>query len=117
MIIRKPLTDDDIRNAFLHAVQRMSGARNRWKERAAKGLTETQLIEALHYELGISGGSTFLHKCPDVWYKGAGLKIWASWESISPYRMSPILQGQKTVNMARAVFGIKDPSDKQISLF
>lgn len=117
MINRKPLTDEDIRNAFLRAVQTMNGAETRWKERTEKGLTESQLIEALHYELGIGGGCSSYNNRPNVHYKGAGLKIWAIWESISPYTVPPTLQGQQTINMARTVFGIKDPSDKQISLF
>ncbi len=115
--MKKSLTQNDIREAFIHATTNTSGARDRWKERAQTGLTEAQLTEALRYELGIWGGSSSTETCPDVQFQSAGFKIWASWESMNYYNVPPVLQGQQTINMARTVFGIKDPSDKQISLF
>lgn len=48
-------------------------------------------------------------------YQGSGLKIWAD-RGIGSYTRKPILAGAATVAMARMVYGIRDPNDKQMSL-
>lgn len=94
----------------------VAGAVNRWKERAAKGMSDAELAAALAYEIGIFGGSGG----PDglcLTYQAAGLKIWISWEIQNTHEQSPIFQGAGTVAMARIVYGIRDPADKQLALF
>ncbi len=110
------MTNDDKKKAFIRAVNNMQDAENRWKERAEIGLTDEQLSQALRYELGIAGGSGG-RDALSIAYEGSGLKIWAGWQNINPYMDQPIFEGQKTVKMARIVFGIADPSDKQMALF
>lgn len=52
-----------------------------------------------------------------VEYQGAGLKIWASWESFNHCSTNPIFEDAQTMAYARKVFGIPNPDEKQMSLF
>ena len=112
--VTPPLTRDEIEFAFRRATTGMSGGKERWAERAARGMTDCELAEALQYEIGIFGG-----QCGPgmigLAYQGSGLKIWAD-RGIGSYRLRPILAGAATVATDRAVYGIKDPSDRQMSL-
>lgn len=112
----KPLTEDDKQEAAIRAMTSFSDAKKRWQERAKTGLNDIDLSDAIRYELGIAGYSG----CRDglkVSYSGAGLKIWASWDGVNTYEQKPIFQGKQTIAMARLVFNIPNPEDKQISLF
>ena len=110
------LTEDDKRKGFLRATGGFSGAKARWAERAARGLSDADLAEALAFELGIFGGS-----CgpDDLWltFQGAGLKIWISWESQNHYTARPTFEGKTTIAMARIAYGVKDPAERQLALF
>ncbi len=110
------MTNGDKKKAFIRATHNMQDAEKRWKERTKTGLTDEQLSQALRYELGIAGGSGSRDTL-SIAYEGSGLKIWAGWKSINPYMEQPIFEGQQTINMARMVFGIIDPNDKQMTLF
>ncbi len=114
--ISRILSGEDRETAFIRAVTNMSGAKQRWKERAETGLSEEQLSEALHYELGIAGGNS-CHNSINIAYKGAGLKIWASLQSVNPCIDAPIFEGKQTIAMAREIFEIVDPADRQMNLF
>ncbi len=109
------LTEDDKRKGFLRATGSFSGAKVRWAERADRGLSDADLAKALAYEMGIFGGS-----CgpDDLWltFQGAGLKVWISWESQNHYTARPCFEGKTTIAMARLVYGIKDPADRQLAL-
>jgi hypothetical protein len=94
----------------------MCGAADRWKQRAGTGMTDEQLAEALKYELGIFGGSSSRGNCPDLMFQGSGLKIWANWEIVNHVTTSPTLQGASTIAMAREVYGIRHPDDRQLAL-
>jgi hypothetical protein len=112
----RELSTQDKYEAFMRAVHSFANAKERWQQRAASGLTDDELKEALRYELGIAGGSS----CSDsikVEYQGAGLKIWASWDSFNHYGTKPIFEGADTIAFAREVFGISNPDDEQLSLF
>lgn len=113
----RPLTREDKQSAFIAATSRYAEAYKRWAERAATGLSDVELIDALKYELGIAGGSSGYRDCPCIHYQGAGLKIWASWESFTPQRCEPIFKGNATIRMARDVYSIKHPDDAQLDLF
>lgn len=113
----KPLTREDKQNAFVSATTSYTEAHKRWAERATSGMTDDALIEALKYELGIAGGSSGHRDCPCIHYQGAGLKVWARWESFIPQQTEPIYKGKATVQMAREIYGIKEPSDMQLALF
>jgi hypothetical protein len=56
-VAARELTEADRIAGFMKATGGMSGACDRWKERAATGLSDAELAEALRYELGIMGGS------------------------------------------------------------
>lgn len=108
------LTEDDKRKSFLRATGGFCGARTRWAEHAERGMRDDELAEALASELGIFGGS-----CGpgDLTYQGAGLKIWISWENQSHVTARPTFAGKTTIEMARFVYGIKDPASRQLALF
>ncbi len=110
------LSPSDIQSAFLRAVTSMQGAPERWEQRAEAGLTDDELQDALKYELGIAGGSS----CRDsisVAYQGAGLKIWASRDYANSCLDEPVLQDRQTMAIARHVFSIANPDDRQMALF
>ena len=101
---------------FRAATCGMAGAAARWRERAAKGMSDDELAKALASEIGIYGGRS----SPDgisLTYQGAGLKIWNSWEIENTHEQPPTFQGRATMAMAREVYWIKDPADSQLALF
>jgi hypothetical protein len=101
---------------FRAATCGMAGAAARWRERAAKGMSDDELAKALASEIGIFGGRS----SPDgisLTYQGAGLKIWNSWEIENTHEQPPTFQGRATMAMAREVYRIKDPADSQLALF
>lgn len=113
--MRKLAREEKI-EAFKRATGGFSDHSKRWSKYAKKGLTDEQLTDALKYEIGIFGGSGG----PDmisITYQGAGLKIWASWETHNHVQDVPLFQGKQTLEMARHVYGICDPSDMQMALF
>ena len=79
-------------------------------------ISDAELAEALAFELGIFGGRCGPGEL-SLTYQGAGLKIWISWEIQNHVTTRPTFEGKATVAMARLVYGIKDPADKQLALF
>jgi len=112
----RPLTHDEKLWVFRKATNGFAGSNERWIERAVRGMTDDELAEALAFELGIMGGSCG-PDCISIAFQGAGLKIWASWSHPNIVRDTPIFAGKATIAMAREVYGIPDPSDRQITLF
>jgi hypothetical protein len=113
---RTPLTEADLLECFMRATNNIEGCRVRWCERYETGLTDAQLEEAVKYELySLGGGST---TAPGLWYwyNVSGLKIWASRDNCGG-QGKPTWEGSATVQMARKVYQIKDPSEAQMSLF
>ena len=94
----------------------MQGASDRWAQRAARGLSDEQVAEALRFELGIYGGFSGPNSL-SVTYQGAGLKIWASWETHNTVTDAPVFKAAVTIATARQVYGIRNPEDKQLALF
>ena len=72
----KPLSQEDIRIAFMRAVHSMAGAKARWEHYTQVGLNDAELNKALQHELGIFGGSSG-QDIISIAYQGSGLKIWA----------------------------------------
>ncbi len=112
----RPLTEADKREGFIRATGGFSGAKARWAERAARGLSDAELADALAYELGIFGGSCGPGML-SLTFQGAGLKVWISWEIQNYVTSKPTFEGKSTIAMARYIYGIKDPADKQLTLF
>lgn len=112
----KPLTEADRIAGFRRATCSMAGAQERWRERARTGLSGLELADALSYELGIFGGCGG-PDCLSLTYRGAGLKIWISWETHNSHQMKPTFSGETTIAMARLVYGVKDPEEVQLALF
>lgn len=112
----RPLTEADKQKGFLYATGGFSRSHDRWAKRAALGMTDDELAEALAFEIGIFGG-----RCGpgELWltYQGAGLKIWISWEIQNHITTKPTFEGKATIAMARLAYGIKDPADQQLALF
>jgi hypothetical protein len=112
----RSVTEADRREGFVKATGGYSGAKVRWAERAARGMSDTELAEALASELGIFGGSCGPGSLC-LTYQGAGLKIWISWEIQNHVTTNPTFQGKATIAMARLVYGISDPTNRQLALF
>ena len=110
------LTKEERRAGFLKATRSMSGAAKRWKQRAASGLSDADLVDALTFELGIFGGCSGPGQL-SLSYQGAGLKIWISHDVINHREVKPTFSGKATIAMAREVYGIHDPGDSQLTLF
>lgn len=109
------LTEADKREGFLQATASMAGAKQRWAERAERGMTDSALAEALAYELGIFGGSCGAGLLA-LTYQGAGLKIWVSREIHNHMTMKPTFEGKSALAMARLVYKIQDPANRQLNL-
>lgn len=112
----RPVTEADRREGFVKATGGFSGAKTRWAERAARGMSDPELAAALADELGIFGGSCG-PDCLSLTYQGAGLKIWISWEIQNHVTTRPAFEGKATIAMARQVYGIHDPTNRQLALF
>ena len=94
----------------------MQGSEGRWLNRAGTGLNDTDMAQAVRYELGLSGGSG----CRDsinIHYEGAGFKVWASWKCFNLCLGEPIFQGNATIKAARLLFGVKNTNDAQLDFF
>ena len=114
--MNRALTLEEKLWAFRKATNGFAKAGNRWAERARTGLCDAKLEEALRYELGIMGGYGAPGQ-PSLSFQGAGLKIWASWHGNNKTSDQPLFAGRATIAKAREVYGIRDPSDRQGSLF
>ncbi len=101
---------------FRRATGGFSNAADRWRERAVSGMTDDDLADALAFELGTYGGSGG-PDCLCLTFQAAGLKIWISWHVHNTQKEPPTFQGRTTIAMARTVYGIRDPSDRQLALF
>lgn len=112
----RTLTDADKRDGLIRATGSFSGAEQRWAERAARGMSDDELAEALAFELGIFGGSGGPSQM-SLTFQGAGLKIWISWETHNHVTMKPTFEGKGTIAMARLVYGVNDPADRQLALW
>lgn len=98
-----------------------------WKELAKNGMTDEQLEIELKRRIGIMGASSGCDECPEHSYQASGLKIWLgndqwgrTWMGESFNRgvdMKPTFQGKQTIEMARRIYGIKDPKQLQTELF
>lgn len=82
----------------------------------ARGMSDSELTNALERVIGIMGGSSARANCPSVAYAGAGLRIWADWDW-ADMRHKPIFEGDRTLAIAREVYGITDPSNPQLDQF
>ena len=107
-----PLTPQEREQAFRKAT---SGFAKHYAEKIEVGMSDSELESALAASLGSFGGSGG----PDqlsITFKGSGLKIWASHEIHNHVTAKPILEGFATIQMARAVYAISDPTDMQLPL-
>ena len=84
---------------------------------APKEATDEELLKFLKNYMS-EGGSSGPGSI-SVWYKGNGLKIWASWSGhVSAYTdQSLVCKELQTVKLARRIFNIPDPTNLQAELF
>lgn len=85
------------------------------KEKFKGGMTDEELEVALKQSLGIFGGSSG----PDrlgVSHQGSGLKIWGGRHIVNHVQEVPLYQGKDTIAMARDLYDIADPEEKQMRL-
>ena len=108
----RPLTAEDKVTAFRTA----TGSFVVWYAGQIElGMTDPELEAALELSLGIMGGSCGPGMM-DVSYQGPGLRIWATWEISSHYGTKPLFAGHATLAMAREVYSIADPQNRQLRL-
>ncbi len=81
-----------------------------------RGMSDEELKSALERSLGIFGGSGGPNRL-SVSFKGSGLRIWGGWHAVNHVKEAPLFSGKATIAMAREVYGITDPDEKQKSLF
>lgn len=112
----KIFTEEDKKRALEIALTNTQGAKLRWEQRAKTGLNDKDMAKAVRYEIGIAGGSGGRGDMK-THYEGAGLKVWGSWQVFRPCMEEPLFQGDATIKAARLLFGVKDPNDRQLSLF
>lgn len=109
----RPLSQEDKEEAFRIATKALT----RWyADEIAAGMSDQDLEAALNRVLGIWGGSCGPGRL-DVVFQGSGLKIWAGWHIVNHVTEAPLFKGKATIAMARHVYGIKNPDDRQMSLF
>ena len=109
----RPLTPADRIEAFRIAT---SSFADRYADVIARGMTDSELESALVATLGTFGGSGGPGRM-SISFAGAGLRIWAGWHVVNHVREKPIFSGKETIRMAREVYGIADPENKQLKLF
>ncbi len=88
----------------------------RYAKQIETGMTDAEFEAALKATLGIFGGSGGPN-APWITYQGSGLKIWASWGSHNHVTLKPIFWGTTTIKMARELYKIAEPEDRQLGLF
>ena len=111
--VDRPLTETEKLTAFRTATRSLT---TWYAEQLIAGMTDDQLAAALERVLGIWGGSTGPGEL-DVSFQGSGLRIWATWTIQSHHKIRPLFAGQATVAMAREVYGIVNPLERQMRLF
>lgn len=107
------LTETDRIEIFKQATR---GFARRNADQFATGMTDVELVAALEGCLGIFGGSGG----PDTYsvtYTGSGLRIWGGWSPVNHVREKPLFAGKATIAMARSIYGISDPNQRQLDLF
>lgn len=111
-----PLTHEEKTWAFRKATGGFARALERNPDWSERGMTDEEIAAVLRDALGIMGGSGGPGR-PTLTWQGAGLKIWAGRNGVSHIHDKPLYQGAATVAMARNVYGIRDPEDRQMRLF
>ena len=109
----KPLSRKDKELIFRLATESFV---HRYGDQFDKGMSDGNLWHALQSSLGIFGGSCGPDR-PSITYQGAMLKIWGDWSVVNHVITPPLFSGKATVDMAREVYGIGDPTKDQLSLF
>lgn len=110
---KRALTRADKEDVFRIATRALP----KWyAEGITKGMTDADLTAALEQVLGIFGGSCGPGRL-DVAHQASGLKIWGGWHIVNHHTEQPLFQGNQTLAMARHLYGITDPDDRQMGLF
>ena len=109
----RPLTRADKIEVFRLATRPLVA---RHGDRFEDGMSDAELEVALKDCLGIFGGSGGPERL-SITYQGAGLKIWGAWHVQNHVTTPPLFAGTQTIRMAREVYAIPDPENKQMSLF
>lgn len=114
-LIRLGWTEVQI-DAFTHSLRTTQSGSERWAKRRATGLADSELREAVSYEYGIYGGSSF-----PTWYSYKGGANPAFYLGIGCHG-TPALTGNALLQAVREVTGVQYPlgdprNDLQLCLF
>ena len=108
----RPLTEADKEIVFRKAT---GGLLRKYGVAVEEGMTDAELAAALKTVFGIFGGSGG----PDqlsIAYAGAGLRIWGAWHAVNTVQDTPLFAGDRTIAMARHIYGIGNPDEAQMRL-
>ena len=108
----RPLTPAEKEAAFRSATKAL---KTWYAEEVEHGMSDAELEDALAKVLGLFGGSCGPGRLC-VCHQGAGLKIWASWHIVNHVTEAPIFKGKATLAMARHLYRIPNPDDRQLPL-
>ena len=108
----RPLTQEDRLTAFRQATKSLP---ERYAAQIENGMTDADLTAALEAALGIWGGSCGLGKM-DVVHQASELKIWGGWHFVNHVTEPPLFKGAATLAIAREIYGIANPDDRQMNL-
>ena len=111
--IDRPLTEADKVMIFKLATASLP---RRYGETIKSGMSDEDLSNALQSVLGIFGGSGGPGR-PSISFTGSGLRIWGGWHIVNHVTEKPLFAGNATIAMARTIYKIGDPGNKQIDLF
>jgi hypothetical protein len=110
---KRPLTWEEREQAFRIATRSLV----HWYEKElVTGMTDLELEAALTRCLGIMGGCGGPGRM-SIEFRGSGLRIWAARGSLNSVQSKPVFAGRATVAMARELYRIPDPSNRQMQLF
>lgn len=109
----RPLPEKDKEAIFRIATTSLP---KRYGSEIRNGMSDDQLAQALNATLGIFGGSGGPGRL-SVSFTGTGLRIWGGWHVVNHVTEKPLFAGKATIAMARRVYQITDPNNKQMELF
>ncbi len=109
----KPLTEAEKELIFKLATASLP---RRYSEKIKIGMSNEDLSNALQEVLGIFGGSGGPGR-PSISFAGSGLRIWGGWHMVNHVTEKPLFAGAATIDMARGIYKITDPNNRQLDLF
>jgi len=104
---KRPLSVDEIVEAFMRSSHSIANARERWDKRRARGLTDQELKEAIAYEFVVRGGSSGPRQ-RSIMYNGGSNPVL---EIEKQLPIGKVIKGKDLLTLARKVLAIPTPNE------